>query len=69
VGDGGSQFWDKESCQICNKKLDFGNENTHYHHKKMWSKNGKSDIENGILVCNICHLKKIHGKKSLEINN
>jgi len=53
---------DDEKCQICNKDLTFGKRETHYHHKKLWSKGGSTTIENGILVCENCHLKKIHGK-------
>jgi len=49
-------------CQICSKSLTFKNFDTHYHHKKAWSKGGKSSIENGLLVCKNCHLKKIHSK-------
>lgn len=54
---------DKERCQISGEKLDFNDENTHYHHKIMHSIGGSTTVENGQLVCMDCHYNKIHGKK------
>jgi len=53
---------DREQCRICSRKLTFGDKNTHYHHRKLWIDTGKTEVENGMLVCKDCHLKKIHGK-------
>lgn len=54
---------DNGHCQICGEKLDFGDENTHYHHKILHSVGGSTTIDNGLLVCMDCHYNKIHGKK------
>lgn len=54
---------DEEKCQLCNEELTFGEKDTHFHHRKMWSKGGATSVENGLLVCKDCHLKKIHGGK------
>ncbi|MEO0127651.1 MAG: DUF262 domain-containing protein [candidate division WOR-3 bacterium] len=53
---------DQEKCQICGEKLTFGNSKTHYHHKDKYIEGGRTEIENGLLVCKNCHLCKIHGK-------
>jgi len=49
-------------CQICGKKLEFGDKNTHYHHKIPYSIGGPTSIENAMLVCKDCHFNKLHGK-------
>lgn len=54
---------DGEKCSECNKKLIFGDKDTHYHHKIQYSKGGETDIENGVLVYADCHLKVLHGSK------
>ncbi len=54
---------DGEKCQICGKKLIFWDPNTHFHHKDRYIDGGKTEIENGSLVCRDCHLNKIHGGK------
>lgn len=56
---------DKGKCQICSKKLEFGNPSTHFHHIDPYIEGGVTEIEKGMLVCKDCHLKKIHGKKGL----
>lgn len=48
-------------CQMCGKKLEFGNSHTHYHHIDPYIKGGETEVENGLLVCQDCHLSKIHG--------
>ncbi len=53
---------DEEKCQICGKKLTFGNPDTQFHHKDKYIKGGQTDIAKGLLVCKSCHLNKIHGK-------
>ncbi|MFO7968054.1 MAG: DUF262 domain-containing protein [Archaeoglobaceae archaeon] len=58
---------DGEKCQICNRELDFNDENTHYHHKKSWIEGGSTTVQNGLLVCKNCHLKKIHGTDNSNI--
>ena len=50
-------------CQICGENLEFGNENTHYHHKQMYSTGGPTVVDNGLLSCKKCHYLKLHGKK------
>ncbi|RLI76474.1 hypothetical protein DRO97_00665 [Archaeoglobales archaeon] len=55
---------DKETCQVCGKKLIFGDLNTHFHHKDKYIEGGKTEIENGLLVCRDCHLNKIHGSNT-----
>lgn len=52
---------DKEKCQICGRKMIFGNTNTHFHHKDRYIEGGKTDIDKGLLTCRNCHLSKIHG--------
>jgi len=52
---------DNEKCQVCGKKLTFGSPDTHFHHKDRYIEGGKTEIENGLLVCKDCHLNKIHG--------
>lgn len=52
---------DKEKCQVCGSKLIFGDPDTHFHHKDRFIEGGKTEIENGLLVCKDCHLDKIHG--------
>ena len=52
---------DNEKCQVCGKKLTFGDHDTHFHHKDRYIEGGKTEIENGLLVCKDCHLNKIHG--------
>lgn len=52
---------DNERCQICGKKLTFGDPDTHFHHKDRYIEGGKTEIDNGLLVCKDCHLNKIHG--------
>ena len=54
---------DKGRCQVGEEKLDFNDENTHYHHKILHSVGGSTTIENGLLVCMDCHYNKLHGKK------
>lgn len=54
---------DDEKCQICSKKLIFGDPDTHFHHKGRYIEGGKTKVENGLLVCRECHLNKIHGSK------
>ncbi|RLI99116.1 MAG: hypothetical protein DRP00_00110 [Candidatus Aenigmatarchaeota archaeon] len=49
-------------CQVCGKKLEFGDNNTHYHHKVMYAVGGPTTIDNAILVCQNCHYNKLHGK-------
>ncbi|MBA7509711.1 hypothetical protein ES705_01675 [subsurface metagenome] len=52
---------DKEKCQVCGKKLTFGNPNTQFHHKDRYIEGGRTEIDKGLLVCRDCHLNKIHG--------
>jgi len=52
---------DNEKCQKCGKKLTFGDLDTHFHHKDRYIEGGRTEIENGLLVCKNCHLNKIHG--------
>ena len=52
---------DNEKCKKCNVRLVFGDPNTHFHHKDRYIEGGKTEIENGLLICKVCHLKKIHG--------
>lgn len=47
-------------CQSCNVLLKYGKSDTHYHHKNMHIKGGKTNIENGLLLCKKCHLKFYH---------
>jgi hypothetical protein len=54
---------DKEICRICREKLTFGKKNTHYHHQDRYVEGGRTDVDNGILVCRKCHLSKIHAAK------
>ncbi|NMC59239.1 MAG: HNH endonuclease [Candidatus Methanofastidiosa archaeon] len=53
-------------CSECNKKLIFGDKDTHYHHKIPYVKGGKIHIENGVLVCGECHLSVLHGSKLIK---
>lgn len=47
-------------CQVCSEKLEFGDSHTHYHHIDPYMAGGETEIENGLLVCQDCHLNKIH---------
>ena len=51
---------DEGKCQSCDSVLSFGDSHTHYHHEKMHSKGGKTKIDNGLLLCQKCHLTKYH---------
>ena len=51
---------DSEKCTVCNKRLEFGNSSTHYHHSEMHVEGGETEIRNGVLVCKSCHHNKIH---------
>lgn len=53
---------DKGKCQICSKKLTFGDPTTQFHHKNKYKEGGRTEIDRGLLVCRDCHLTKIHGK-------
>jgi len=55
---------DQGRCQLCGKRLEFGDENTHYHHKIPHSIGGPTSIDNSMLVCKNCHFNKLHGKRS-----
>ena len=44
-------------CGKCNKPFEF--EKLQGHHDQPWSEKGKTDIENGIMLCKKCH-KEIH---------
>jgi len=55
---------DEERCKLCGRKLEFGSENTHFHHKAMHSAGGPTTVDNGLLVCKNCHYSKLHGKKT-----
>lgn len=48
-------------CQVCGKKLGFGDSHTHYHHIDPYVAGGETAVENGLLVCQDCHLNKVHG--------
>ncbi len=48
-------------CQVCGEKLEFGDSHTHYHHIDPYIAGGETEVENGLLVCQDCHLNKIHG--------
>ena len=50
----------KGKCQSCGSDLSYGNSHTHYHHKKMHIKGGKTEIKNGLLLCQKCHQTKFH---------
>jgi DNA-directed RNA polymerase subunit RPC12/RpoP len=50
-------------CARCGKKLKLSS--THYHHKKAWSKNGETNVKNGIAVCANCHAE-IHIKETVD---
>jgi hypothetical protein len=54
---------DGGKCQKCGRELIYSDPNTHFHHKDRYIEGGKTDIENGLLVCKECHLHKIHGEK------
>lgn len=51
---------DQEKCQICGKKLIFGNSETQFHHKDKYVEGGRTESDKGLLVCRNCHLNKIH---------
>jgi hypothetical protein len=51
---------DRERCQVCHRKLSFGHPGTHFHHKDRYIEGGRTEIDNGILVCRDCHLNKLH---------
>ena len=48
-------------CQVCGEKLEFGDSYTHYHHIDPYIAGGETEVENGLLVCQDCHLNKVHG--------
>jgi len=48
-------------CQVCAEKLEFGDSHTHYHHIDPYIAGGQTGVGNGLLVCQDCHLSKIHG--------
>jgi hypothetical protein len=48
-------------CQECGEKLEFGDSHTHYHHIDAYIAGGQTEVENGLLVCQDCHLNKLHG--------
>lgn len=50
----------KGKCQSCGFNLEYNDPDTHYHHKTMHSKGGKTTIDNGLLLCKKCHLSKYH---------
>lgn len=52
-------------CQECGEKLDFGDSHTHYHHIDPYITGGETEVENGLLVCQNCHLNKIHGSAAV----
>lgn len=52
---------DHEECQVCGKKLTFGDSDTQFHHKDKYTGGGRTEIDNGLLVCRDCHLNRIHG--------
>lgn len=54
---------DQEKCQVCGKKLTFGNPDTQFHHKDKYIEGGRTEIDKGLLVCRDCHLNKIHGAR------
>jgi uncharacterized protein with ParB-like and HNH nuclease domain len=59
---------DDEKCQVCGKLLKWGEKETQYHHKDRWVDGGKTETDKGLLVCQKCHLNKIHGiKKTVSI--
>ncbi len=51
---------DKGRCRECDKKLRYGDKKTHYHHLDRYIEGGKTETDNGMLVCRNCHLNKIH---------
>lgn len=55
---------DGEKCTVCGNNLNFGDENTHYHHKDQFIKGGRTETENGQLVCKDCHLTVLHGSNN-----
>ena len=52
-------------CQVCHEKLEFGDSHTHYHHIDPYITGGETVVENGLLVCQNCHLNKIHGSSKV----
>jgi len=48
-------------CRECGEKLEFGDSHTHYHHIDPYIAGGQTEVENGLLVCQYCHLNKLHG--------
>jgi len=59
---------DGGKCQKCGRELIYSDPNTHFHHKDRYIEGGKTDIENGLLVCKECHLHKIHGVNYINKN-
>jgi hypothetical protein len=51
-------------CQVCAENLEFGDSHTHYHHIDSYIEGGETEVENGLLVCQKCHLSKIHSSTS-----
>jgi len=54
---------DQEKCQVCGKKLIFGNSDTQFHHKDKYIEGGRTEIDKGLLICRSCHLNRIHGAR------
>jgi hypothetical protein len=52
-------------CQVCGEELEFGDSHTHYHHIDPFIAGGETEVENGLLVCQGCHLNKIHGSAAV----
>ncbi len=54
-------------CEYPNCDIEFKDyKEAEYHHKKLYSEGGKSELENIMVLCTKCH-DKIHGKEQLEM--
>jgi 5-methylcytosine-specific restriction endonuclease McrA len=64
-----NEIFDRQNgkCAKCHKPLKLAY--THFHHKKAWSENGKTNINNGIALCANCHSEAHHTDRLKKINN
>ena len=54
-------------CEYPNCEIEFKDyKEAEYHHKEMYAKGGKSELENIMVLCTNCH-DKIHGKEHVEM--
>src|SRR4030067_2135177 len=54
------------SCEMCGCKFKTTHRNAEYHHKELYSKGGRTEKENIMVLCRNCH-DLIHGRRKIEV--